>query len=1500
MAPRADRACATVFNAQVKSHDERTILVEAGGFTPVRWFLEHGSQLSGDIEPPQKRQKISHAEDEHLNPNSPLSETIPLVSVSVDLHFPESLKSTSTSAEAIVADVDFSDAIGTPVVPRSIEQDESGVTLRLALPQSRGHVLLIECAAIPEETQAVLRRIGHSMSLAESARQKHYPATISSCILTRSVGSLFPVIRLQATVHWRSGHSALTESVSFQRSNPDYDLLAEIFPVAAAEDNSKPWTPQDFYESVHATSSDDKTDGLYDGLLDSGLFPFQKRAVKWMVRREGKFAGQAAVPQFHEPAKDLEGNVCFVNRLQGIISRERSELGHVSGGGLFDEMGLGKTVEMMALVALNPRICRLPKQISEPAMSGSSQDESLLKEKKTFSTDGIRSEAYRSHEASSVRDEYSGDTVTTSKATLIITPASILQQWESELAQHAPALRVHHYQGIPANKVKAPPQEKVIKDLTTKYDVVLATYNTLGREIHFAEDPPERNMRNRPKFERKRSPLVQIQWWRICLDEAQMVESGVTAAARVACRLPRIHSWAVSGTPLKKNVQDLHGLLIFLRYSPFNGPNGERLWRRLIDLDKPLFRSIFKCMALRHTKLHVRDELHLPPQKRVVVTVPFTTIEQQHYSSLFTEMCDEVGLDLEGAPLRDSWSPEDPKTIEAMRSFLTRLRQTCLHPQVGGRNRRALGRGATVGPLRTVGEVLEVMIEQNENNLRVDERAVVAASLQRAHILGNNRDDENRSEKALAIYEEARQTVIQIVEHARKRLSAAEASSSLTAMSDSEGEDESSPLLGKLRNGLRTALQLQHVCTFFVATSYFQIKTTKEEGSDEYKRLEERESMYYDASKQLRKEILSDTSQKAEALMTKIQTNTAVALLPVADLRDLGGIESRRILEKSDDLFDTINKQQEVLEDWRKTITGLLLKPLVDDEQQDEATLTGEEYDDSTKQQDELFVYFDAFKAVHADLNTFITGETAPLIDWEVKDYLKHCKRYFDDKVMEAHKRFVHAPELGLKLFEIRQKYRDERDSLGSVRGLIQEARALEGSLDWSKTRTANEQAIVKQHLAALQSIFSSSTKALAGLEREIELFRQTQNQRVAFYRQLQELSDDVAPYKDDLDDTLDHAALANVLAKEERATKSLAETQKKNRFLLHLREETGAQAGPRVCIICTSHFEEGVLTVCGHQYCKDCIQHWFTQSRTCPMCKRGLATADLHDITFRPQELRAQEEQSAEASQSNRSSSPTKPISIYSDMNTQLLDEIKSIDLPNSYGTKIDTLGRHLHWIREHDPGAKSIVFSQYREFLDVLGVALKDFKLNHARLGRPGASERFKHDPSIDCLLLDAKTDSSGLTLVNATHVFICEPLIQTAVELQAIARVHRIGQTRETTVWMYLINGTVEEAIYEISVKRRLEHVQSRQRGKNKPEKQETAIEDANSEELQVAPLTKLLATGKSGGELVGKEDLWQCLFGKARKGQGEAGSEALQAEVGRHLRGEAAEGRRLTEN
>ena len=150
---------------------------------------------------------------------------------------------------------------------------------------------------------------------------------------------------------------------------------------------------------------------------------------------------------------------------------------------------------------------------------------------------------------------------------------------------------------------------------------------------------------------------------------------------------------------------------------------------------------------------------------------------------------------------------------------------------------------------------------------------------------------------------------------------------------------------------------------------------------------------------------------------------------------------------------------------------------------------------------------------------------------------------------------------------------------------------------------------------------------------------------------------------------------------------------------------------------------------MCGHKYCKDCLRLWWHQHRTCPTCKNRLRTNDLHQITYKPTDLIAQEEKTVPAVGPDHSHNN----SLYADVSSGVLREIKEIDIRGSFGTKIDTLGRHIIWLRQHDPGAKSIVFSQYKPFLTSLASAFSRFRIGFTSVDSRDGIERFKRESSV-----------------------------------------------------------------------------------------------------------------------------------------------------------------------
>ncbi|KAK0626839.1 SNF2 family N-terminal domain-containing protein [Immersiella caudata] len=1270
---------------------------------------------------------------------------------------------------------------------------------------------------------------------------------------------------------WGKGHSPSQQTI---RENHLQAWYPEIAPRFFGKQETAA-TPQDFYESASVPDKEEFADALsiHVPMLEATLYPFQRRAVQWLLRREGvqwcpgsDTPGQVApfalpdeeLPVSFKQVRDVDGETFYMSPGLGIAVKDISlfrGLRDLRGGIIAEEMGLGKTLEVIALMLLHRR----PEG---PIM---------------------------------VHDPWLGREILTTSATLIVTPSTLLDQWLSELSRHSPAAKVLYYPGL-KKAAKNKHDVQMSAEYLGGHDVVVTTYEVLRSEIWIATEQPTRSMRNERQYERPVSPLVQLSWWRVCIDEAQMVENWTSAAAKLARIVPRINAWAITGTPVKDDVQkDLRGLFNFLRYEPY--ASDPKIWSSFATKYKDSFREVMESISMRHTKSLVRSEISIPPQRRYVITMPFTAVEEQHYQSLFQELAGSCGLDVYGNPTHDGWDPEDPAVQAQMRMALDRLRQTALHPEVGNRNRRALGQRAA--PMRTVTEVLDAMLEQSDSAKRTEERNLLALRITKGQILaGLDKVNEARAiwedtkERSTVVVAECRRQLEKEIEEARKEKS----QGSSGGREEDQQEDSMSLQVGEARRRLRYALEIQHRAVFFCANAYFSIKSNEKmtaPDSEEFRRLEEMETNHYNMAKAIRKEILQESYGKAKELMGRLVVaaqKQAFAVIPESKAADQTGIESRNIVAALEELCAALDDQANQLDEWREHVIQLLLKPLVDEEED----VTGEEYEQSTREQDEIMVFVQVLRAAVADRLATITGQKNFLVEHETKFAIR-LARGGDGPI----------PAKLMELFRLRDEIKPpfvETEPLSSLKGVISELRGLSVRLrhdaSSGSARATNELAIVTALLKHTQSQQAEQSKAATAMEQETELFTDTLNSRLEFYRQLQAVSDMVAEYEGSVDDN----ALEQATRSEQALQTKLATAESKHRYLVHLKDTESSSEDQRMCVICQSTFTIGVLTVCGHQFCKECITLWFRAHHNCPVCKRQLNQSNLHDITFKPQELKVHSEGNNEHPNQSQTTPGKKISTIYSEFNPEKLAEIKNIDLqgPN-FTTKVDTLVRHLLWLRESDPGAKSIVFSQYKEFLDVLAQAFRRYRIGHASFDKANGVTQFKEDPGTEVFLLHARAHASGLNLVNASHVFLCEPLLNTALELQAIARVDRIGQRQETTVWLYIVDGTVEESIYQLSVQRRMEHMgRSILKGKSKestPELLDANLDVANALEMQQAHLSRLMGKDGISGEVVDKRDLWTCLFGSGRTNEGHDEQRLVSNPVTRgFLAAEAAEERR----
>lgn len=117
-------------------------------------------------------------------------------------------------------------------------------------------------------------------------------------------------------------------------------------------------------------------------------------------------------------------------------------------------------------------------------------------------------------------------------------------------------------------------------------------------------------------------------------------------------------------------------------------------------------------------------------------------------------------------------------------------------------------------------------------------------------------------------------------------------------------------------------------------------------------------------------------------------------------------------------------------------------------------------------------------------------------------------------------------------------------------------------------------------------------------------------------------------------------------------------------------------------------------------------------------------------------------------------------------------------------YSPKLIAIVSNVLQLLAQDASVKVLIFSHWESILSELLGALTENGVI-ALMKSPSfqqSIDQFKCvTMNVTCLLLPLARGSKGLNLIEATHVFLVEPILDPSEELQAIGRVHRIGQTK-----------------------------------------------------------------------------------------------------------------------
>ncbi|KAL4871331.1 hypothetical protein BDV12DRAFT_164112 [Aspergillus spectabilis] len=314
--------------------------------------------------------------------------------------------------------------------------------------------------------------------------------------------------------------------------------------------------------------------------LNKALYPHQEEALDFMMQREtGDISEEYRLWQ----PRIVDGEKMYFHVITNTQQKEEPD---ESGGGILaDEMGMGKSLTMLVLIAKTMGYAR-----------------QWVEQRKTLPDAAL--------------------TETPCRATLVVVPSRVLiNTWVREVESHLKgSLKILLYHGRS--------RKEGMKEIE-QYDIVITTYNTLARE-------------HVPKlFGRGKSPLHELEWYRVVLDEAHMIRRRETTFHKAVVELPAKSRWCLSGTPIQNSLGDLASLLAFIQVRPFHDPRNFRHWIAYPFEDKERKRKaiqdlmvLLEGMCLRRTI----GRVNLPKPREETRIVQLSDEERMEYTFTYADM----------------------------------------------------------------------------------------------------------------------------------------------------------------------------------------------------------------------------------------------------------------------------------------------------------------------------------------------------------------------------------------------------------------------------------------------------------------------------------------------------------------------------------------------------------------------------------------------------------------------------------------------------------------------------------------------------------------------------------------------------------------------------------------------------------------------------------------------------------------------------------------------
>ena len=227
------------------------------------------------------------------------------------------------------------------------------------------------------------------------------------------------------------------------------------------------------------------------------------------------------------------------------------------------------------------------------------------------------------------------------KTSMIVTPTSLIYNWNEEFNKFAPSLRVGIIHGNKNERMK-------VIDNIKDYDVILTTYGTI-RKDHLEYENIKLNY--------------------LIIDEGQNINNPKAQITQILKKINANSKFILTGTPIENNLLDLWSLFDFIM--PGYLYTKEKFTSKFIqgnEKDLEDLKLLISPYILRRLKKDVIKELPDKIENKVIVEM---TSEQKKLYGAFVKKIQN--------DLKDSDNSRNNITIF---SYLTRLRQICLDPSI--------------------------------------------------------------------------------------------------------------------------------------------------------------------------------------------------------------------------------------------------------------------------------------------------------------------------------------------------------------------------------------------------------------------------------------------------------------------------------------------------------------------------------------------------------------------------------------------------------------------------------------------------------------------------------------------------------------------------------------------------------------------------------------------------------------------------------------------------